>query len=178
LGISNSISGNISLNNNFINGYKNTNNNQSLSYGLNLDYEVKEKFEIYLNTDFNFNNSTSSLRQDIKTQFWTQEHQLTVAFYLPLKFELGGNCTFNIRQKTSEFDKNLNTTIFNAYVSKKLLKKDAFEIKFSVKDIFNQNIGFNRTANSNYINERTYTVLQRYFLIGLIWNFSKGGSND
>lgn len=178
LGISNSISGNISLNNNFINGYKNTNNNQSLSYGLDLDFEVKEKFEIYLNTDFNFNNSTSSLRQDIKTQFWTQEHQLSVGYYLPLKFELGGNCKFNIRQKTSDFDRNLNTTIFNAFISKKLLKKDALEIKFTVNDIFNQNIGFNRTANSNYINERTYTVLQRYFLIGLIWNFSKGGSND
>jgi hypothetical protein len=103
---------------------------------------------------------------------------LSLEYNLPKKFEIGGNCTYNIRQKTSDFDRNLNTTIFNAYVIKKLFKKDALQIKFSVNDIFNQNLGFNRTANSNYINERTYTVLKRYFLVGLIWNFSKGGTNE
>lgn len=178
LGVSNNIYGNISRNNNFINGFSNTNNNQSLTYGLNLDYEKEEKFEIYVSSELTFNNSTSSLRQDVQTQFWIQEYMLSTEFYLPKKFEIGGNCTFNIRQRTSDFDRNLNTTIFNAFVSKKLFKKDALEIKLSVNDIFNQNIGFNRTATSNYINERTYTVLQRYFLFGVIWNFSKGGNNE
>ncbi len=178
LGISNNLSGNFSRNQNYINTSSNINNNQSASYGLNFDYDIEKKLEFYVNCDWTYNHSTSSLRPDIKTQYWIQEYQLDMNIYLPKKFEIGGNATFNIRQKTSDFDKNLNTTILNAFVGKKFLKKDALEIKCSLQDLLNQNIGFSRTATSNYINERTYTVLKRYFLISLTWNFSKGGANE
>jgi hypothetical protein len=75
-------------------------------------------------------------------------------------------------------DRNLNNTILNAYLSKGFLKKETLVVKLSVQDLLNQNLGFNRTANSNYINENTYSVLRRYFLVSLTWNFKKGGAGE
>jgi hypothetical protein len=40
-------------------------------------------------------------------------------------------------------------------------------------DILNQNIGFNRTINSNFISEQRYDRLSRYFLLSVAWNFNK-----
>jgi hypothetical protein len=40
-------------------------------------------------------------------------------------------------------------------------------VKITGTDLLNQNLGFSRTANSNYINENTYSVLRRYVLVSL-----------
>ncbi|MCA6454410.1 MAG: hypothetical protein IM582_14660, partial [Chitinophagaceae bacterium] len=39
----------------------------------------------------------------------------------------------------------------------------------------NQNRGISRNATSNFISETTNQTIQRYFLLSLIYNFSKNG---
>jgi hypothetical protein len=73
------------------------------------------------------------------------------------------------------FDNNTNIILWNAWVGKKFLKKDALLIKVSANDLLNQNIGFNRTVNSNYISQNTYSTIQRFFLLSVVWNFNKTG---
>lgn len=178
LGISQNVSGNYSVNNNFINGLSNINTNYNGRYGMSLYYAIEEKFEASVGGNFSYNYSLSSLRSDIKTKFWLQDYDASIAFFLPKQFKVGADITFNIRQRTSDFDRNLNTTIFNAFISKGFLKKEQLLVKLTGVDLLNQNFGFNRTANSNYINENTYSVLKRYLLLSLVWNFSKGGANE
>ena len=55
----------------------------------------------------------------------------------------------------------------------KFLKKNNLEIKFSVNDILDQNIGFRRTATSNIITENRYLTLRRYYTLGVHYNISK-----
>lgn len=176
LGVSQNASLNYSVNNNFINGQANRNQNVSGRYGVGLYYSKEEKFESNIGGDVNYNYSTSSLRSDIKTQYFIYNYDAGFSVFWPKQFKTGADVTINIRQRTSDFDKNLNNTILNAYVSKGFLKKETLVVKFSVQDILNQNLGFSRTANSNYINENTYSVLRRYFLVSLTWNFRKGGA--
>jgi hypothetical protein len=173
-----SLNGNINRNTNFINNQKNINNNQNITPSFFISYSKDEKFDLSVGGNWNYNNSRSSLRSDVKTTFWIQTYETSMWWQLPKKFELEAECTFNIRQRTTEFDRNLNTTICGISISKKLLKKDQLEIKVEARDLFNQNIGFDRTATSNFINENTHTVLKRFILCSLTWNFTKNGGKS
>lgn len=171
-----SVSANISRNVNFIDGLENTNNNQRLGGGMSIRYEIEKKFSISLRPNISYNKSKSSLRPDVVTKYWTQEHEVWANLSLPWKIDINTDCSFNLRQKTDAFDRNTNSIRWNANIERKILKGDAGRIRFSAFDILDQNIGFNRSINSNFINERTYDTFRRYFMLSVIWNFSKNGA--
>jgi hypothetical protein len=59
---------------------------------------------------------------------------------------------------------------------KKIPEERCFTGKVSGHDLLNQNIGFERTVNSNYISQNTYSTIQRFFLLSFVWNFTKAGT--
>ncbi len=61
-------------------------------------------------------------------------------------------------------------------LAKHFLKKDALLVKIIGHDLLDQNIGFDRTVNSNFISENTYSTIKRYFLLSVVWNFNKAGT--
>jgi len=158
---------------NFVNGVANTTDN--ISGGLNLGFwkEKEKKYSINYWGSFNYNTSTSSIRTDIKTNYWTQEHSFNFTIQLPWKLEVNNEINANLRQKTEVFDKNNNVVLWNAYIGRKLLKNDKAIIKISGHDMLNQNIGYNRYINSNVLREDNYQTIKRYFMISFLWNFSK-----
>ena len=164
---------NLSKNVNVVNNQNNINRNGSYTFGTDFSHSHKDdKYYVSIGGDWTYNTSSSSIRPDVLTQFWIQAYQLNGEVELPAKFELNASATYNIRQRTSEFDRNLNTMIINAELVKKFGEKEIFEIGLSCRDILNQNIGFNRNANSNFINENVHTVLRRYFLLRLTYNIN------
>ena len=180
LGVGNNVNGGVYKRVNFINGLKNENINSNINYDLNLSYEVEEKFEIYVSPSINYNRSTTSLRPDVITNFYTYSLNSSINFYIPKKYEWGISCNWNNRAGVGSFAGNTNTLV-NLNLSRKFLANDQLEAHISVIDLFNQNIGFERNANSNYVNEQNYLVLKRYVLFGLRWNISSnkgGGANN
>ena len=57
-----------------------------------------------------------------------------------------------------------------------ILKKDVLQVRATGNDLLNQNIGFNRAVNSNFISQNTYNTIKRYFMLSLVWNFTKAGA--
>lgn len=166
---------NVNHNTNFIGELLNENDSYEFGAGPTLSYEKEKKFEIWINTSFRRNISKSSLRTDLVTKFWTQDHNISGRVFLPWKLEVGSSCNFSIRQKTSVFERNNNAIRWNASIDRKLFKNDVARLRFSANDILDQNIGFNRNINSNFVSERTYDTIRRNFLLSFIWNFSKNG---
>jgi hypothetical protein len=164
----------LSTNVNYINGLKNTNQSQRLGFGQDITYEVDKKVELTLGGDWTYNRGTSSLRPDVVTKYWVQTYSLDGSIFLPKKFILSLDFTYNIRQKTSDFSKNVNVAMLNGGLKKKFLKSEALVVGIYAYDLLNQNLGFDRNVSSNYVNEHTYTVLKNYFLFILTWNFTKG----
>lgn len=172
--IGNSLNGGQNKSSNFINGLPNTNLNSNISYDLNFNYEIEEKISVTLSPTISYNRSTSSLRKDVVTQYFTYGYYGAFRKTLPKKIEFNIDAQWNIRQKTSTFDKNNNTIIVSSNISKKFLKDDKLTVNIGVEDLLNQNIGFQRSAYNNYINENTHTVLKRYFMFSLAYNFNNG----
>jgi hypothetical protein len=86
--------------------------------------------------------------------------------------------THTRRQPTSDFDKAINTTIINLKIKKKFTEKENWHLGLAVRDLLNENIGFSRNASSNFINENVHTVLRRYFLLSITYNFSSANKNE
>ena len=81
----------------------------------------------------------------------------------------------SIYQKTAVFANQQDAYIFSPSIRKIISKNDQWEAKLTVNDLFNQNRGINRNATSNFISETTNQTIKRYFLLSLIYNFSKNG---
>lgn len=177
LGISQSLNGGLYKSSNFINSLSNTNKNLNTTYDISIYFEKEDKYELSFSPSISYNRSETSLRPDVVTEYFTYALYGSVNLQLPKKFEWYADAQWNIRQQTEVFSKNTNTVIVNAFVSYKFLKDENLLAKFGVEDLLNQNIGFRRNANNNYINENTYIVLRRYFMINLTYNFNNGPKN-
>lgn len=160
-------------NNNVVNNVKNTNTYRTLNAEIGFLKSKENKFDLQLYFIPSKTRSVSSLRPDIVTKYWTTSSSLDGTVYFLKNFELNTRLTYQWRQKTDVFGDDRNVVLWNAYLARKINKKKTAEIRLSVNDILNQNIGFQRNANSNFISENTYSTLRRYWLLGVIWNFNK-----
>lgn len=169
---------NPSENNNvtIVDGLNNITRSKTASFGTGIYKSKEKKYEI--GSDFNatYTTSQSTINTGITTNYWTYEIQPFGNLYLPLHFQIHTDGDINIRPKSSAFPTNNNVVVLNAWVGKKFLKNDALLIKVTVYDIFNQQVGFNRTVNSNFITQNTYSTLKRFGLLSVVWNFTKAGT--
>lgn len=167
--------GNYYRNANYINDQLNTTKSLNATTGIDLMSSKEKKYERYLSAEASYNTSTSSIQQSTRTNYWTYNITVSESHYLPWKFQIQSDAVCNFRQKTEVFTGNNNAIQWNASIVKKFGKKDALEVRAAVKDILNQNIGFNRSVNSNFITQNTYSTIGRYGMLSVIWNFNKAG---
>ncbi|OYZ02544.1 MAG: hypothetical protein B7Y37_01770 [Sphingobacteriia bacterium 28-36-52] len=161
---------------NRVNGVDNITKNKSLSFSIGANFWGDKWINFYAYGSAVYNNSTTSIRPDISTKFWSYNANASMEFKLKkIKTYIDFELNANIFQKTAVFADQRDVYLVNASIRKVISKNDQWEIKASVNDLFNQNLGINRNASSNFITETTNQTIQRYFLFSLIWNFSKNG---
>lgn len=164
------LNGNTNHTTNIINGQKNVSDYSSMTFGGYANYETDDKWDISWNPDFTYNVNKSSI-STVSSDYWVFVNEFEASRQIK-KWEIGSSVDVMIRQKTEVFTSNNNVVKWNAWISKKFLKKDQLELKLSVFDILNQNIGFSRNAQPNLITQNTYNTIRRYGMINLIWNFT------
>lgn len=161
---------------NRVNGIDNITKNKATDISFNMGYWGDKWINFYAYGSAVYNNSSTSIRPDISTKFWSYNAYANLQFKLKkIKTYIDFDMNANIYQKTAVFADQRDVYIVNASARKVISKNDQWEIKASVNDLFNQNLGINRNASSNFITETTNQTIQRYFLFSLIWNFSKNG---
>ena len=157
--------------NNFVNGEKNTNNDNSYDVGLDFSTYKEDKYEFAFNPSITYYDNKATI-STYTTDYWLSNNVLSGTVQLPKKFEISTEVNFMFRERTAIFTSNNNVIKWNAYVGKKLLKKSDLELRASVFDILNQNIGYDRSAQANIITQNNYNTIKRYGMISLVWNFT------
>ncbi len=160
---------------NIVNNLFNVTNSSNYTFGIGFYKDKEKKYSFSLNPSATYTTSSSSIQQNIKTNYWSFDTDPSIHLYLKHKFQVQTDCDFNLKQKTTVFDNNTNVVFWNAWIGRTFMKKDALLVKITGHDLLDQNIGFNRTVNSNFISENTYTTIKRYFLLSVVWNFNKAG---
>ena len=127
--VTQSIDVNSGVNHNFINGLKNVNRTQEIGYGLSFNWEKEELYSFTIGGKWDYTRNTTSLRKDEVTQFWISHYYANAEWFFPKKFSIESNCDFNIRQRTSDLDRNLNTVIWDVSVNKRFFKNDTLYVR-------------------------------------------------
>ncbi len=166
---------NFSHNNNFINGLKNETDRLMLSPSLYLRYDKDTTIDFSYRFYPSYTVNTSSVRSDVKTKYWIFSQELEGGINLPHNIRIGTSVDWDIRQRLSDQDRNNNVFRWNAYITKSFFKDKSLVAKIYANDILDQNVGYNRINNADYIAENTYNTIRRYFLFSLSWNFTKMG---
>lgn len=166
----------LSKTSNFINGDANI--AKSLSVGPNISFNKRdvEKYEFNIGYSPSYNSSKSSISKSADQNYWIQNISFDGRYTLPAKIDVGTSVSYEHRQKVSATDTRNEVTYWNAYVEKRLLKKDQLTIRFSMNDILDQNKGYERVIQPNAVIERNYLTFQRYGLITLTYNFNTTGA--
>lgn len=172
---STSLDGNGNTYYNISNKQLNTNKSYSLnpSFGVR-SYVDKYGFSIYLAPGYNINKS--SLQPSRNANGYSVNVNGDFSYKLPQKVTVKVNYRYEFQQKTVAFNTNFDRLILNSSISKTFLKNDNIKLELSGNDLLNQNIGFSRNVNGNFISQSTYNNIQRYFLATLSWDFSKFGT--
>ena len=172
------LNGNINQSNNvsIVNNLPNTTHSGNYTFGFNMYKSKDKKYNFGIRPSATYTQSRSTINNGVTTRYWTYNLNPEMDIYLPFHFQVHGDADINLRQKTSVFENNNNVVLLNAWIGRKFLKNDALLLKASGNDLLNQNTGFNRTVNSNFISQNTYTTIKRYFMLSVVWNFTKAGT--
>lgn len=158
---------------NEINNKINILRNKSYTFKLSVDKYLDKQFSVSVSSSVIMNSYSYSINLDttIKSLFYNLN--VSADKYLPRKFQIHSELDFNSRHQTAFLVNYTNTYLLNVWVGKKILKNDAILFKVSVNDLLNQNNGYNRFSKNNYISQSTYNTIKRYYMIAVLWNFTK-----
>ena len=171
--------GNVFLNNNktFSNGLRNIIHNVSYTPRASVNYNYKDILDITAEARVGFNSVKYSLQPSLNTNYIQQGYSMEANATLPFGIGINSNITYTANTgRPSGF--NTCFTKWNAAITKQMLKNRTGELKVSIGDILNQDIGIDRNANQNYIEDVTYKTLKRYYMVGFTYSLLKTNNNS
>ena len=158
----------------FINTQKNNLERLTNGFDINLENRNKDIIDIKAGTRFSITNTTYSESTNLNQNF------LSTVYYSELIINIKKTWTFSTeldytQYSGDQFANNPDIPILQASLSKRFLKGNAGLLKLTVYDIFNENVGINRTSNFNYIEDERVNTLSRYFLVSFTYKISRFG---
>jgi hypothetical protein len=175
IGINGGVNGNGGYN--LLNSQLNFTKSYTYNIGLRASKYVPKKYDFNFNLGPTYTFSGSSLTPTLNNNGQGFNGNGSFTVFLPGKFQISSDANYLFRAKTQTFDTGFHRTLINASIAKTFLKDDNLKFSISGNDLLNQNQGFDRNANGNYITQNTYTTIKRYFMFSITWDFnSMGGS--
>ena len=161
----------------FINTVGNDIKTFSIGPDVRVDMNPTDKLNIAIGAGFNYNKTKYSLQSALNTNYLSHEYNASVDWEIPKGFFFATDFVYTINtQRAAGF--NARVPLWNASISKQLLKFNRGELKFSARDLLNQNIGITRNTSNNYIEDSRVLTLRRFFLLGFTYSLSKTGLNN
>lgn len=103
--------------------------------------------------------------------------QANASVYLPFGVDLTTDLNFSSTTGYSE-GYNSDQWLWNAQVSYSVLKNKSLTFALKVYDLLQQKKNISRTVTANYIMDREFNDLTRYFMFTVTWKFNSFGSSD
>jgi len=135
-----------------------------------------EKLSWGLHAEVDRTRTTYTIQSALNTKYLTQEYGTSLDWEMPKKFFFSTEFNYTINsQRAGGFNNKL--PIWDASLSRQVLKYNRGELKFSARDLLNKNIGISRTSNQNYIEDARVLTLRRFFMLTFTYSLSKVGLN-
>ena len=160
---------------NFINSIKNIGNNKSYNINAYIGRWGDKAFTFYLGGFAGYTTSVSTINPK-NNAYWSYSSWGGFTYRMKKqKLYFAGDIDYTAYQKSPLFPDRKNVFLFHPNIKKVIGKGDAWEVKLSVHDLFNQNQNISRQFYGNTISESTHSGIKRYAMVSLVYNFSKNG---
>lgn len=100
-------------------------------------------------------------------------YTFTNQWSLPWNMVIDTDLTYYVRSGYADHSMNSHEWIWNMAVAKRMLKSKALSLKLSGHDILAQRRSIVRTLNAQGRTETWHNVVPRYFMLSLVYHFSK-----
>ncbi|MDR6195039.1 hypothetical protein QE357_002091 [Siphonobacter sp. BAB-5404] len=161
-----------------INNAENRTNTVATTLGTRLDYRNDTKFDVNAGANLSLNQTQYSLQSAMNQNYLTQRYTLDANWNLTQTWSIGSSVNYQVLTGNNY---NQKIPIWNASITKYILKNNVGEIKLSAIDLLNRNVVINRSAQVNYYQEERVTSLARYFLLTFTYSLRNkagmGGNN-
>jgi hypothetical protein len=171
---------NLSLNSNLaydhngglVDGARNNSNNWTVGQGANLNFLSGDILDVTAGIRADYNDVRYSLQPAQNQAYWTEDYTVDANWYVHDRFSLASDLDY-IHRSGLPAGYNSSPFIWNAGMAEKLFKNKKGTIRFQVFDILSRNTGFSRNTSQNYIEDVSYRVLNRYWLLSFSYNLSR-----
>ncbi len=144
---------------------------------LRLDMNPTSKLNVTLDAGFSYSKTKYSLQTVLNSDYLSQEYSASVDWEMPKGFFFSTDFSYTINsQRSAGF--NTRVPLWNASISKQMLKYKRGELKFAARDLLDKNIGISRNTSNNYIEDSRVLTLRQFFLLSFTYSLSKTGLNN
>ncbi|MEZ5041083.1 MAG: outer membrane beta-barrel protein [Saprospiraceae bacterium] len=141
---------------------------------LRLENRFKEKFDLAVGAKVGFNETRYTLNKEFNQSFVNQTYFADLTIPLPAGFNFNSTLDYDLyRDRGAGFDQDI--PLWNIALKKFFMATKQLELKFTVFDALNQNVGINRMAEQNYLRDERIESIGRYFMLSLTYNLSAFG---
>lgn len=141
---------------------------------LSLENRKKDKIDIAIGADISFSQTRYSVSTNLNQNFVNQRYFLDFSFRPNKKWSFKTGMDYAVYAGDA-FQKQERIPLWRASLSRFLLKNERGELKLSAFDLLNQNVGFSRTSEYNYLQEDRVLSLARYFMLSFTYNLTAIG---
>lgn len=158
----------------FINTTENNVDRVTNGVDFSIENRRKETVDMKVGTSVSHTTTQYSISNSLNQKYITNKvyAEFLIDFKKDWTFSTEADYTM---YSGNQFANNPNIPIWKAYLSKSFLKGKSGLLKLSVYDIFNKNVGVNRTNNLNYIEDERVTTLSRYVLLSFTYKIRRFG---
>jgi hypothetical protein len=148
----------------FVNDLENTTQTQNWGLTSSLSFQQPDTFEVTVSYRPSISYTRYSLQKSLDRTI--RNHTLTAStqVWLPWKLRIGADLNYFI-WGGGQVGGVQRVPVLGASVSKYILSNKRGEIKLTMVDLLNRNVGINRTTDLNYIQDERTNSLGRYFLL-------------
>jgi hypothetical protein len=159
---------------NVTDGRNNFTKNLTLNQNISLNHNYKDKLDVSLIGSVAYNNVKYTLGSTPTTDYFTFNTSIDISYTFKNNLTIQSDVdNYTYTGRAAAF--NQNYTMWNASISKLLLKDKSLELRFTAFDMLKQNRSINRSVQETFIEDSRSTVLTQYFLVGLKYNLNKFG---
>ncbi len=156
----------------FVNTQRNNINTLTASQEITWNYSLLEWLDLGAGTEITYNKVSYSLQGQPGINYWAQHYTFDMNLYLPHGFSIASDIDYTTRNGLAQ-GYNINEALWNAGIARQVFKSKQGEFRLQVYDILNQHTGISRSSNQNYIEDKSYNVLKRYFQFSFTYNISR-----
>jgi Outer membrane protein beta-barrel family len=156
-----------------VNGQLNITDRWVMTPSLKMSYEIKDKLSLSVEGLWRYNRTSYSIQSSQNQEFMNQSYWAELDWTVSNKYQVHSLMEYDIfdlgrGQKTQ-------VPIWQLSVSRYVLEGDRGELKLSVFDALNRNVGINRTADANYVSTQQIRSLGRYYMLTFTYSLRKAG---